>query len=261
MMLTEMNVKKMAILSKMPLLLVFFVTLMAVTPARLSAQGQSDEMDDWSYSVSPYMWLLSMDGDVTVKGIKADLDADFSDIWDELNIGGMVEFEAWKKNRFGFFVNGMYSDLGHSTEIGPLKVDPDLQAFWGETGVMYRLGTWDLSDEPGEYSQTVTLDSYLGVRYSWMDIKLDFKNVPLPDPSGKKDWFEPVLGFRTIWDLSDRWSLSVGGNIGGMAFGSDFAWGASGIFGYRFNLFGNDDARFIMGYRALSQDYDDGHGN
>jgi hypothetical protein len=206
------------------------------------------------------MWMLSMDGDVTVDGITSDLDVGFSDIWDELNIGGMVEFEAWKRSRFGFFVNGMYSDLGHSTNIGPLKVDPDLQNLWAETGMMYRLGTRDLKDQPEEYFPAVTLDGYLGVRYTWMDIKLDFKPALLPDPSGKEDWFEPIIGFRTIWGLSERWSLTLGGNIGGMAFGSDFAWGASGIIGYRFNLFGNEDARFLMGYRALSQDYDDGHG-
>ena len=224
------------------------------------AQSVTDEGSEWKYSVSPYMWMLSLDGDATVDGIKSDVDVDFSDIWDELNIGGMIEAEAWK-GRFGFFVNALYADLGHSTKIGPVDVDPDLQVFWGGAGMLYRMGTWDLTDEPGKNSPTVTLDTYLGVRYSWIDVKLDFKPALLPDPSGKEDWFEPVMGLKTIWDLSDRWSLMMGGDIGGMAFGSDFAWGAYGVFGYRFNLFGNDDARVILGYRALSQDYDDGHGN
>jgi outer membrane protein OmpA-like peptidoglycan-associated protein len=242
-------------------ILVIFALIVLSFISSVHAQDQPDEDSEWRYSVSPYMWLLAMNGDITVEGIKADLDVDFNDIWDELNIGGMIEFEAWKKNRFGFFVNAMYSELGHSTNIGPLKVDPDIQGFWGETGVLYRLGTWDLSDAPGGNSPTVTLATGLGVRYTYLDFNLGFKNVPLPDLSGDKDWFEPILGLGTIWDLSDRWSLSVAGNIGGMAFGSDFAWGASGIIGYRFNLFGNDDARISLGYRVLSQDYDDGHGS
>ena len=255
-----MNVKEIGMVKRMVLLLVFFVVLMAATPVSVPAQDNPDEGSEWTYSISPYMWMLSMKGDVTVDGTKSDLDVDFSDIWDELNIGGMIEAEAWK-GRFGFLVNGLYADLGHSTNIGPLKLDPDLQAIWAGAGMLYRLGTWDLSDAPGEYSPTVTLDTYLGVRYSWIDVKLDFKPALLPDPSGKEDWFEPVLGLRTIWDLSDRWSLMMGGDIGGMAFGSDFAWGAYGVFGYRFNLFGNDNARVIVGYRAMSQDYDDGHGS
>ncbi len=256
----EMNVKEFGIAGRVALLLVFFVALVAVTPASLPAQEQADEDSEWRYSVTVYGWLLALDGDVTVKGIKSDLDVSFSEIWDELNIAGFTEFEAWK-GRFGLFVNGFYADLGHSTKVSGVRLDPDLQVFWGSTGALCRLGTWDLTDEPGKYSPTVTLDTYLGVRYSWLDVKLDFKDALLPDPSGKEDWFEPILGLRTIWDLSDRWSLSLAGDIGGMAFGSDFAWGAYGVFGYRFNLFGNDNARVIMGYRALSQDYDDGHGS
>jgi hypothetical protein len=42
--------------------------------------------------------------------------------------------------------------------------------------------------------------------------------------------------------------------------GSDFAWNAFGLIGYRFGLFGEDNARVLAGYRALSQDYTDGSG-
>jgi hypothetical protein len=42
--------------------------------------------------------------------------------------------------------------------------------------------------------------------------------------------------------------------------GSDFAWEAWGLFGYGFSLLGEDNAKFLFGYRALYQDYKDGHG-
>jgi len=54
-----------------------------------------------------------------------------------------AEFKTWK-SRFGLFVNGFYADLGHSTKISGVRVEPDLQVFWGATGALYRLGTWDL---------------------------------------------------------------------------------------------------------------------
>ena len=41
---------------------------------------------------------------------------------------------------------------------------------------------------------------------------------------------------------------------------SDFTWHAGGLVGYRFDLFGEKDAKFIGGYRALSWDYEDGSG-
>ena len=92
-------------------------------------------------------------------------------------------------------------------------------------------------------------------------VELDFKNVPVPDVDGDEKWLEPVLGVQTIWDLSERWRLSLAGNIGGMAFGSDFAWEAFGLIGCGFGLFGDDNATVFGGYRVLYQDYDDGHGN
>jgi hypothetical protein len=52
----------------------------------------------------------------------------------------------------------------------------------------------------------------------------------------------------------------VTGDIGGFGVGSDFAWDAFGVIGYRFSLFGQENSGVIAGYRALSQDYTDGSG-
>ena len=50
-------------------------------------------------------------------------------------------------------------------------------------------------------------------------------------------------------------------DIGGFGVGSDFAWHAWGLLGYRFSLFSKDNnAAVFGGYRALSWDYTDGSG-
>ena len=36
----------------------------------------------WEFHVAPYLWAIAMDGNVTVKGVEADVDLSFSDIWD-----------------------------------------------------------------------------------------------------------------------------------------------------------------------------------
>jgi hypothetical protein len=72
---------------------------------------------------------------------------------------------------------------------------------------------------------------------------------------------DPLVGARAHFHLSERWSLSLEGNVGGFGVGSDFAWHASGAIGYRFSLFGEDNARLLGGYRALSQDYETGSGD
>lgn len=109
----------------------------------------------------------------------------------------------------------------------------------------------------------MTVDTYFGARYTYLDIKLDFDGVfqvRRNDVSANKSWVEPLLGARTIWGLSERWAVTAAGDIGGFGIGSDFAWDAVGLIGYRFNLFGDKNPRVLAGYRVLSQDYTDGSG-
>lgn len=47
-----------------------------------------------------------------------------------------------------------------------------------------------------------------------------------------------IVGVRTLWDLSERWSIDLGGNIGGFGVGADFSWMDYLLGGYRFTLFG-----------------------
>ena len=101
-----MKTKRIGTVIRIALSLVFFVLLIAAAPVNLPAQEQPDEGSEWRYSIATYLWALSMKGDVTVKGNKSDVDIPFSDVLDELNIGGMVKFEA-SKGRFGLFAELM----------------------------------------------------------------------------------------------------------------------------------------------------------
>ena len=222
-----------------------------------SAFAQDAVSDDWSFTVTPYLWGLAADGDVTVDGQKSDLDIGFDDLLDELNYGVMLEGEV-RKGRFGVLANVLYADLGHSTNIGAIDIDPDLDVFWGSLAGFYRLGPWDLDGTAGEEGPKLIVDAYAGLRYTYADLDLDIS--PGPDVGGHEDWVDPIIGLRTIWALTPRWNLSVHGDIGGFGVGSDFAWQATGLVGYRFDLFGERDANVLAGYRALHQDYSTGSG-
>ncbi len=247
-------------LTKFFVIMAIVVLAFAVFAPLVSAEEKPDEKRGWEFKVAPYMWFLSASGDVTVKGQESDLDLSFNDIWDELNIAAMVAFDG-RKGRWGFYGDIIAANLGKSKTVGGIRIDPTVKLVWLTAGGFYRLGTWNLSNAPASEVPTVTVDAFAGARYTYLDIKLDFKNVPLPDPSGDKDWVEPLVGARAIFDLSEKWAASLDGNIGGFGIGSDFAWGAAGLIGYRFGLFGKDNATVFGGYRALSQDYSDGSGD
>jgi hypothetical protein len=247
------------------LTIVIVVLIAALNAPTLAAQEKPVE-SGWEITVAPYMWAISMDGNVTVRGLEAEIDASFNDILDELNFAVMLAYEA-RKGHWGLWGNTIYSNLGNSDVKGPAglgEIDPSVTAFWQELGGFYRLGNWDLADSSDKKTPSVTVDTFLGARYTYLDTKIDFEGVFsgfVNNIDEDKSWLEPLLGIRTIWDLNERWVLTMAGDIGGVAFGSDFAWSASGLFGYQFSLFGQDNARFFAGYRALSQDYTDGSGN
>jgi hypothetical protein len=177
----------------------------------------------------------------------------------------MLEYEA-RKGHWGLWGNTIYANLGSSKVSAPrglTNIDPTVNALWQGLGGFYRLGTWDLADAPGKKKPFLTVDTYFGARYTYLGLKLDFDGVfqnRVNDVDPDKSWVEPLLGARTIWDLSERWTATLAGDIGGVAFGSDFAWDAFGLIGYRFDLFGEKNAKAFAGYRALSQDYTDGSG-
>jgi len=249
---------------KVQLMMMLIAFILAAFALSVAAEEKPAE-SGWEFQIAPYLWAISMDGTATVKGLEADVDVSFHDIWDELNFAFMLEYEA-RKGRWGLWGNTIYANLGNSDVEGPFgltKIDPTVTALWQGLGGFYRLGTWNLADAPAKKAPSVTVDTYFGVRYTYLETKIDFEGVFssfINNIDQDKSWFEPLIGVRTIWDFSERWMLALAGDVGGVAFGSDFAWAASGLIGYKFNLLGEDNARVFAGYRALYQDYTDGSG-
>jgi hypothetical protein len=117
--------------------------------------------DDWTFQLAPYAWALAIDGDVTVKGQKSDIDVSFQDIWDELNVAAMLEGEA-RKGRVGAFANILYANLGSSSKKGPLEIDPDINLFLAGFGGYYRLGPYNLDATAGSDGPQLVVDAVSG---------------------------------------------------------------------------------------------------
>ena len=244
---------------KFSFILALIVLTFSVFIPPVAAEEKPLEKNGWKFHVAPYMWFLSLEGDVTVNGQKSDVDASFSDIWDELNIAGMVNFEA-RKDKWGFFGDAIAAHLGTKKTVNGIDIDPTVKLVMLTAGGFYRLGTWTLSDAAGKDRPAVSFDGLLGARYTYLDARLDIKGFG--DVSGNESWLDPLIGARAILDLSERWELSLQGNVGGFGVGSDFTWGAYGDIGYRFSLFSKkNNARFVAGYRVLYQDYSSGSGD
>ncbi|MEG6549302.1 hypothetical protein V6C53_03565 [Desulfocurvibacter africanus] len=208
------------------------------------AQDDAADGRGWRFLFAPYLWMTSIDGDVSARGRTADVDVDFGDIWEDLDFGAQVHLEAWR-GRWGAFVDPTYLYLSDD----PLGVDVDTRLWLVEFGGMYRL----LENRAlGGTLRGLSLDVLAGGRYWNGRITIDPPNLSAVESS--HDWADPIIGSRLQGDLPANLFFSLGGNIGGFGLASDLTWSATGLLGYRFTpLFS-----LLGGYRALGVDYEQG---
>jgi hypothetical protein len=244
--------------------LVGFALCVAATAARAEDQAS----DKWQFTITPYIWATSLNGDVTVKGRKTNVDASFIDILQDTDsiIGIEGHAEAWK-GRFGAYMDGVYVRMGSdASSIAGLALDVDatVEMALFEWGALFRVGKWDMGHNLevfGGDMMTVTLENYAGARYTSLDVSLDLKSdLGKRSIGGDKSWVDPLIGARTIFDLTKRLQVIVGADIGGFGAGSELTWSAIGLVGYKYTLFGLNMTT-VAGYKALYQDYKDGSGD
>jgi hypothetical protein len=230
---------------------------------------------------SPYIWLTSFSGTTGAAGLKFDIDETFIDIVDNsdsiLGIMGAMDIN-YKK--FVFQLNGTYSQAEFSGQHGrapggagldiAVDGDVDVTAGWYEAFGGYRFIDKPLRD-PATSKARFVLDGLIGGRFTDMTIDQTVTAqamLTLPDgrvlEAGRshtidqdKGWFEPYVGARAGFQLSEHWGVIFRGDVGGFDLdGSQFAWQAIGMVGYQW-LKKDFSVGIYAGYRALGQDYTD----
>ncbi len=228
-----------------------FVVAMVVLPfgsATRTAQGQELGEERWEFTVSPYFWAAGIDGDVKLRGLEAEIDVDFSDVWDALECAGSVHIEA-RKGKWGFILDPLYMDLSVDKDLTPATAELDLTMWTVEFGGLYRLAEWY-----GTSDRASRVDVLVGGRY-W-DVEQDLQIGPLSSTSDE-DWIDPFIGARLVVQMKDWLALRVRADIGGFAVSSSASELTWNIFaGPVFTL--SDSLDIVAGYRWLDLDREDG---
>jgi hypothetical protein len=201
----------------------------------LSAQANS-----WTFDASLYGVAAGMSGDMTVKGIPADIDVEFDKIWDNLKFGAMGSVRAGY-GRWSLSTDVIYMDLGASKG----SVRADMQQWLVQPMLGYTISRYFEVTAGARYnnlSATIEGTGPLGV----------FRSA-----SGTVDWWDPVIGARISVPLVETLSLDVMGDVGGFGVGSDLTWQALPTLNWRFSKWASVQA----GYRLLYSDYSQGSGN
>ena len=229
-------------------------------PAKEPSASGSAGSKDWEFFVTPYIWLASLKGDVTVKGVTQDVDVGFFDILNSSDFAFALEAhgEAWYKRKWGILVDGMWVIIKQNdNSIPPMQFDLKQNTGIFEVAGLYNFIERPFTDEPD--SATWSLHGLVGTRVTVLKVDFDFDLGPTVGQT--QAWADPILGGRAVFKFGSerRWNFTFRGDFGGFGAGSDFTWKLSGLFGYNFHI-GSLPSTFVFGYAALYQDFETGSG-
>ena len=168
-------------------------------------------------------WIAGLSGDTGVRGVVTSVDVDFHEVFDHLTHVPIVLSADIRYQRWEFFGDGQYMELGASATLPGLlftNANLHLKSGLAEGFVGYRLINCDKA----------ALSLFAGARYSYMggDLSIfdngDARLVILRqllgirkklDFSNSTDWVDPVIGARGKVKLWKAISLYAEGDVGG----------------------------------------------
>jgi hypothetical protein len=190
---------------------IFIMLLLMATPA---LAGEEKE-EGWEFAVTPYLWMMSVSGDISAQGVTADFDMPFSDILKDLEMAAMGRVEAWN-GKWGLTFDGLYSDLKSDASIdtplgshsGTIKVRIVLL----DLGGGYRLADIPIGDPSGP--EAIGFDLLGGARYGYNRNTIEGSGGYL-DVVQKNDYWTPYIGGRCRIRADEMWLFVLRGDIGG----------------------------------------------
>src|ERR1043166_2160723 len=211
------------------------------------------EEKPWSFTLTPYGWMTSIDGTMSVGDRTADVDIGFKDVLKKLDMTMMVAAELRYK-RWSFTGDLIYARLHDD-------IDPPVGILFSSTHEVVKetLVTLEIGYRVAD-SKTTFLDVFAGARiynfYGQIRLIPNLGNQGV-NVSGTQTWADPIFGLRGRYYVSRAVFLNFYGDIGGFGAGSELSWQVLGAVGVQVSHW----CDVQLGYRALGFDYQPGREN
>jgi hypothetical protein len=214
-------------------------------PAHEAPKQPSDWHVEW---IPLYLWFSGMQGNVGARGYVVPVNASFTDVFSDLNIGLMSVLDVRRK-RIGLMTDLIFMSLSSDQKSTPIQQN----AFSGFTA-----NAKTLIVDPEAYCRLLekprgSIDAVAGGRFWHLNNSLDLLAGTLPATTAgqTQSWVDPVLGARFRLNLNKGWFVNLKGDAGGFGVGSQLTYqiysGVGKEFKERYSL--------LLGYRYLSVDY------
>ena len=246
----------------------------------LAATAQEKDPDEWRFSLTPYLWLPTIAGDLAYEappggGGSPSFDLGPTDWLDMLNFAALVGGTA-KKGRFSIMSDFVYLSMSNEPDSRlasvdavipgpggiieiPVNVDVTLDTETDLTGF-----TWNLAfGYELRKTETSNLDAFIGARYFSLDAETSWSlTAAVTTPGGTEvlpaagaigsetELWDAIIGVRGKFGLGNsRWSVPYYADVG--SGDSDLTWNAFAGLTYAF-----DWGDLLLAYRHL--EYDEG---
>jgi hypothetical protein len=214
-------------MSKYILLIVIAITGLLTTVS----QAQYDVDNRLKLEITPYVWMTTMNGNLTVNGEIRPINFTFEDFFKFSNLGlnGHIEL---KKPQWALLFDYNYVDLLVGNTYTEL--------------VLWELGFgWRLSKG---------IEIIAGGRYFKSEV--EYRDDPENINKGKQSWTDPIIGGRMSWDMTRSLVFTARADVGGFGIGSEFEWNIIAGVGYRLS-----NISFTGFYRIWYAKYENGTGD
>jgi hypothetical protein len=220
---------------------VLLLTLGASAPlASLPAAAQ-----DWSFDVSPYLWIASVELETSLPAQPA-APSEVSRFETQITAAAMLAARThWRS--VGLLVDFVWVRLDSDAAAPePTYSAVNLQSdFIHSTAALtYRLPL------QGKFQA----EPFAGARFWYVGKQVEAAAGTLPafNASEYDSWVDPVVGADLRYELSRRWSLGLKGDVGGFGVSADIAWEVYGDVTFSIS----DWCSASLGYRFLRENYD-----
>jgi hypothetical protein len=244
------------------------------------------EVSGWTFSLTPYVWALSLNGSTTVKGRTTDVDAGFFDILRHTQFPqDLFELAALGEARYGRFAlltDIVYLKAGLGASItrsrgtdainGAVGASAGLKVWLvaAEFAGAYEIANWRGLFSPGS---TTALDLYAGGRVWWQRgevnlavsgtlnvFDLSLTREGFLSATKSVSWVDPLVGARIRHQFAPTWNFTLSGDVGGFDVGSKFSWQALALLEHEICRSKIATWSAMLGYKALNANYSQGSG-
>ena len=207
---------------------------------RQAANAQSAHGDSWSLTLAPYVWAPDLSGSVGFGGINVPLQLRASQLFKDVQTGGMG-YARWQKHDHFVYLEGIFIDFS-ANSFAP---------FFGQSvESSLRFGEFGAGTERGIklMSRDARLSAYGGVRYTRLKARVagNFLNAESVDR-----WIDPALGILLEVPVADRFSIITKIDAAGFGISKNHYYSALGVLEYRVTK----RATLAGGYRWASAHY------